>query len=93
MTRTLATAALTAGWLLVAYLAVTSSASRLLPSESTGPWPVGNVIAAMVVIYLPVAAAAAAVRATRTGNLWRTGLVHVGAMVGVMALLLMVLGA
>lgn len=91
MSRTLAIAALTAGWLLVAYLTVTSSVHRLLPS-ATAPWPIGNVVAAMVLIYLPVVAAAAAVRTARAGNPWRTGVVHAGAMLGVLALLLIVLG-
>lgn len=40
------------GWTFVAYLQMVLAISRLFP-ESNDPWPMGNIIAGMVLIYLP----------------------------------------
>ncbi|WP_448058934.1 hypothetical protein [Cellulomonas hominis] len=87
--RVPATVSLIAGWVLVAYLCVALSVQRLLPSASAEPWPLINVIYAMVLIYLPVAAAAGTWRLTRSSTWFRRGFMHVIAMLTVLAVLLL----
>lgn len=46
-------------WLFVAYLQVGLVVTRVLSSDHT-PWPLGNVIGGMILLYLPIGLAAIA---------------------------------
>ena len=51
-------AAVAAVWVNLCYLILSVLVTRLLPSESLDPWPLGNVVAAVLALYAPVAVAA-----------------------------------
>ncbi|UFN45138.1 hypothetical protein [Nocardioides okcheonensis] len=80
-------------WAVTCYLILGVLVTRLLPSESLDPWPLGNVVAAMISLYAPVAVAAFLVHRQRGQSVGMQILSHVGAATAVLFLCLVPFGA
>jgi len=80
-------------WLMACYLILSVLVSRLLPSESLEPWPMGNVVLAMVALYAPVGIASFLVYRFRNAPTGTQILLHAGAIVILLSLLLLPFGA
>ena len=85
--------AVAAVWVILCYLILSVLVTRLLPSESLDPWPLGNVVAAMVALYAPVAVAAWLLVRLRHLSTATQLISHVGAAVAILLLSLLPFGA
>lgn len=66
-------------WALVAYVQVTLVITRILPSDHA-PWPLGNIIGGLILIYLPVGLAGTSFWLTRRRSFALGAVAHLAGM-------------